>query len=389
MTDKDRDEAVPARHAGESGRRKGRGIGIYCLKLAVAAALISWVLRDTHLGDVRAAASSANIWLLATALAARFFGIYISVTRWKLLLRAQGVLTSARHLYPSFLVGMFFNNFLPTNIGGDTYRSYANWRLGAAKTPAVVVTIVERFLGLLALLLFALLALLFAAPIAEILPINRIWFVAAGAAALLIGSLVVGSGAWAKCAANGLGSPMPRVLRRLVTTLLDTLLRFRGRNHVLVKAFGVSLLVQVNAIIAYYILARAIDIPIGVADFFLIVPIATVVMVIPVSINAIGVRENVFAFLMALYGVALPTALAFAWLAFGLDALQGLVGGVIYAFRRESSSAAEPASTTHPAATKTGPGPADDAGRIAGRTAPSYRPRDLRPALTAEASTRD
>ena len=52
------------------------------------------------------------------------------------------------------------------------------------------------------------------------------------------------------------------------------------------------------------------------------------------SVNAIGIRENVFAFFLGLFGVSLGDALAFAWLAFALVLVQGVAGGVVYAFRR-------------------------------------------------------
>jgi hypothetical protein len=64
------------------------------------------------------------------------------------------------------------------------------------------------------------------------------------------------------------------------------------------------------------------------------VPLALFVMMVPVSINAIGVRENVWAFFFAAFGVAAATGVALAWLDYGLVLLQALVGGVVYAGRR-------------------------------------------------------
>jgi glycosyltransferase 2 family protein len=307
------------------------------VKLVVAGALIWWILRGTSLGDVKATLGSANLWLLAAALGVKCVGVLFSVTRWRLLLGSQGVLASIPRLYRSFLVGMFFNNFLPSNIGGDTYRSYDNWRMGAPRASAVVVIFMDRFLGLVTMLAFASLALLWAAPVAEALPVSQVWPVTFVLCGVALAGWGFGSSSWAKSAARVLGWFLPGRARRLVRELANALLSFRGKKRVLAGALGVSLLVQVATIFAYYVVALALDLPIGVAHFFFIVPVAVVTMMLPISINAIGVRENVFAFLLALYGVALPTAVAFAWLAFSLDALQGLAGGVIYASRGETS----------------------------------------------------
>jgi hypothetical protein len=57
-------------------------------------------------------------------------------------------------------------------------------------------------------------------------------------------------------------------------------------------------------------------------------------MMVPVSINGIGVRENLFVFFLASFGVAEATGLAFAWLDYGLLLLQALAGGLVYAAGR-------------------------------------------------------
>ena len=89
--------------------------------------------------------------------------------------------------------------------------------------------------------------------------------------------------------------------------------------------------VVVNA----WVLAKALHVNLGLAPFFLIVPLAVFLMMVPVSINGIGVRENLFVFFLASFGVAEATGLAFAWLDYGLVLLQALVGGIVYAAGRE------------------------------------------------------
>ena len=84
----------------------------------------------------------------------------------------------------------------------------------------------------------------------------------------------------------------------------------------------------------YYIIANVLDFPIPLSAFFWIVPLALFIMMVPVSINAIGLRESAFVFFFATFGVAKPEAVAFAWLAYGMVVLQGLLGGIVYVLRK-------------------------------------------------------
>jgi hypothetical protein len=102
----------------------------------------------------------------------------------------------------------------------------------------------------------------------------------------------------------------------------------------LVKALVLSMLLQVNVIIHYYLIALALGLSLPFYSFFLIIPLATVIMMVPISVNAIGIRENVFAFFFAPFGILVPQAVAFAWLAYGMVLIQGVLGGIVYGLRR-------------------------------------------------------
>jgi hypothetical protein len=76
------------------------------------------------------------------------------------------------------------------------------------------------------------------------------------------------------------------------------------------------------------------DLPVPTVAFLLIVPLATFVMMIPVTINGIGLRENVLALFLAVYGVGNSEAVAFAWLLYRGGLIQGVLGVVVYVMRR-------------------------------------------------------
>jgi glycosyltransferase 2 family protein len=274
------------------------------LRLAVSAALIAWVLARTPFHEVAAAFRSADPrWVLA-ALALVPLGCLASVRRWRLLIRAQGGDAPLPFLVRSFLVGVFFNNFLPSTIGGDTVRVLDTARTGMGRAKAVAIVFVDRFVGLLALMLFAVLGVLG-------MPSLYTWVFGGAAVLALVAILLV---------------VLPRII--------ESRFALRWPGSVLARAFGWSLVLQTLVVLNAWFLARALHVPIPLASFFLIVPLALFVMMLPVSINAIGVRENVWAFFFAAFGVSAATGVALAWLDYGLVLLQALVGGLVYAGRR-------------------------------------------------------
>jgi hypothetical protein len=273
------------------------------LRLAVSAALVAWILRRTPFQEVGAAFRSADLRFVLPALGLQLLDTLVSVRRWRLLIRAQGGEAPFAGLVRAYFVGIFFNNLLPSTIGGDTVRVIHTARSGVGRAKALAVIFVDRFLGLLALLLFA-----------------------------IVGALASGRLGWMMAGAAVLG---------LAAGLLFLHRKLRWQWDVLARASGWSLLLQTSVVLGGWCLARALHVPIPLPRFFLIVPLALIVMMLPVSINAIGVRENVWAFFFAAFGVPAALGVAVAWLSYGLVLLQALIGGAVYASGRLPSSRVE------------------------------------------------
>ncbi len=104
-------------------------------------------------------------WLVLALAAYAVARRSIAVWRWNRLLRAQHIEVDAKALTESIWVSMFFNNFLPSNIGGDVVRIADTAAAAGSKTLATTVVLVDRALGLTALVLVAALGA-FAASLA-------------------------------------------------------------------------------------------------------------------------------------------------------------------------------------------------------------------------------
>lgn len=307
------------------------------LRLAVSAGLVAWILARAPFREVAAAFRSADLRFVLLAILINPIAYYTSVARWRVLIRAQGGEARFSDLLRSFLVGVFFNNLLPSTIGGDAVRVMETARSGVGRAKAVAIVFVDRFVGLILLMLFALAGVLVASRLTSRNPSLYAW-VLGGALAMAVASalLFLPSRRSARLLA-WLGGRLPARLQPLFAKAMGALLAFQGQGRVLGSAFAWSLALQTTVVLNGYFLSRALHVPIPLSYFFLIVPLALFVMMVPVSINAIGVRENVWAFFFASFGVSAASGVAVAWLDYGLVLLQALVGGAVYAWGKRSS----------------------------------------------------
>ena len=304
------------------------------LKGVVSCGLMYWVLQGTNLKEILASIQEANILLVVGAFSLSFVGYFISVSRWKVLLQAQGVSATVFFLVKSFMVSIFFNNFLPSTVGGDVIRAYDSYRLGVSKAQAATVVFVDRFLGLLALLSLALLGVLIAPQVMANSPTLDLWiFGAIFLVGLIVWTIFFSSGGHLRVMDKVL-SFCPVLVQRIIQKIIEGFHCFQGRRDTLGQALGLSFLLQINVVLQYFMIAQALNFPVELGAFFLVVPVSLVMMLLPVSINGIGIREGIFVLLFSPLGVGQAQILALAWIAYGFLLTQGLLGGIVYALRK-------------------------------------------------------
>jgi uncharacterized protein (TIRG00374 family) len=303
-------------------------------KLAFSASVITWILQKTDLATIWIAIKGANLGLVIVAFLMFYLGYLIIARRQQSLLEAQNILVSIPFLLQSFAIGMFFSNLLPSTIGGDASRMYDVWRVGGSKSKAVSVILIDRFFGMFALVTFGFTASIFSSTMRDAVPGLTLYL---GAILLAMGMvlwMVFGSGAKFVDWLLGLHLGPFGFIQRIASKIIDGFKLFRGKGWLLLKAIGWSLLLQLNVIVHFIIMTKALGIEVPITDMFVIIPVATILMLIPISINGIGLRDAIFVFMFGVYGVATESAVAFAWIALAMVIVQGVVGGVVFMLRR-------------------------------------------------------
>lgn len=323
--------------------RQGWKTALVALKIVVSAALLAVLFSRADTGTMLEQFKRMNLRWTAAALATYGAMLVVSAWRWQLLLKIQQVSVGFGRLTQSFLVATFFNNFLPSNIGGDVVRVADTAPAAGSKTLATTIVLLDRVIGLVALLALAALASALAFYLG--VRLQGMQYVWAGlivlAAAILIvlrnPTTVVGM-------IERVGAGRSEGIRRRLQHLSDATHRFAAEPRRLWPAFGGALAVQVLLIVFYVFASWSLSVPLPWLAASIIVPVSFVVQMVPVSVNGFGVREAVFAFFFTSLGLDVSAALTLSLGSAALVMLFSLSGGAVFLLRsRGVLPAAEPA----------------------------------------------
>jgi hypothetical protein len=303
------------------------------LKAVVSTGLLYLLLGRTDLVRLWSHVRGASPAWLAAGLALYFLMILLSVWRWRILLEAQHIDVPRGRLLNSYLVAPFFNNFLPSNIGGDVIRVRDTARQAGSKTLATTIVLMDRGLGLLALLTIAALGATVAGRAGGHPPAlaSMLWLALAGG-----------------LAASAFAVLMPGVVARLLSPLrlihqewvgerigrlTGALTKFRNAPVALGTCLAGAVVVQAMLVGFYAAVVHSMHIPISAWHLAVIVPVSFVVQMAPVSLNGFGVREATFTYYFSRIGLPIESALVVSFMGAGLIILFSLSGAVAYLLR--------------------------------------------------------
>lgn len=294
-------------------------------KFLVSSGLLYIVVSKAGLGKVISTLSRINILFFLLAVFIYIFSVYISAIRWRLLL--PGGAETGR-LFSLYLIGSFFNNFLPGTIGGDALKAYylsielknnpqPEDPLHNAPHPAPVVAIasvfMDRYIGFTALMSVGLIASVFGLRYLRGSYIE--WVLPSIVMLFIIGSFLV------------FGLRIGRKIR-LLSGLYEYFKLYTKQKAVIAKAFSISVFIQILGAFAVYILCIGLKIHVPMVLLFIFIPITSAITTIPISISGVGLREASFVLLFGFMGLSpiQATTISFAWfLSMTIGSLAGLI----------------------------------------------------------------
>jgi len=303
------------------------------LKLLVTVALLGGLAWRTNWEQVGQAFRELHLNLWLAALGMYLTAQVLSAVRWRVMARPLGFKQPMGHFIGYYFIGMFFNQVLPTSVGGDVVRAwYLDDRPGR-RLPAFVSVFVDRFSGLLVLLGLACVAVV-VCPLE--LPSWVPWSVwgTVGCAALGLAAVVVKcrmqSGNAAETGEDGEKPSLVAVLNSALAMLSSAYL---SRPWLLLGSTVLSVGVQIANVVMIWLIGLALGAPVPGVYYWIMVPMVSLWAVVLPSINGMGVREGgVALFLVDPLGISQSTALTIAILWFAVVSAANLCGGIVYLF---------------------------------------------------------
>ena len=307
------------------------------IQLGVTVALLIWVYRDPKkLADMRQAITHARWeWLLAGIVA--YFVVEIAAAfRWQILLKVQGINLGLSRLSGLFLIGMFYNQFLPGGTGGDIIKSYLLWKETDRKAGGLLAVVFDRFIGLVALVAITvtLVSLRFDL-LAQTHETRRyLWILL-----VLLGVSIASLAASFVISGFNLFHLLPHKFPGR-----EKLIEIAAAYHLYARhwvatslAFAASLVAHLATFTTFLCAAFALRADVAITNFFAVMPIERTISALPISFAGVGLREKVLqTMLHQVCGVNEGVAVLIGSLSFLIMVVCCLPGGVVYFFYKPS-----------------------------------------------------
>jgi len=303
----------------------------FLLKAVVSLGILSFLLSRIDMAQLLRVLSSVQLSYLIIALLGYFLGQILCSVRWALLARSLGFKNPLKDFAVFYFIGMFFNLFAPSTIGGDVGRVFYLARDGDRRVErewtgptlsALVSVVADRFIGLAVLVWIGAAALALFSNYALPSPVRAITF------ALAAGSLL----AWLLLPLfNRLAErwDLPKgknLLQGLVATSRD--------HRIIAQTIVLSLTAHSIQAWLHILLGLALGVEIPWSYILILYPLVGVFSALPISLNGIGLREGGYLFLLRQIGVSPEKAIAFSFLWLIIVAIDSLIGGLVFILKK-------------------------------------------------------
>jgi uncharacterized protein (TIRG00374 family) len=276
--------------------------------------------------------SNARWGLILLSIGIAFAIHLINVARWRYLLQQWPIGYGRLLMYYS--AGLFSNNFLPTGIGGDGVR-FALLQRDLPMSRAVFSVGLDRAISLLALSALLVPGLWFGLPPQfhlqgweALVASDR----SSGVSVAVL--LIVIIGGSAGLLASRRIPPLRRAIDRLLVSFGDSVRRLCGTSstwrRLLVGSYTISVISHICLIATHWLLFQALRLDVSPGAAIWLVLIASVSLLLPITVNGLGLQESIYVVVLGYYGASAPAALGVGLLIRMVMLVCSLLGGVLF-----------------------------------------------------------
>lgn len=292
----------------------------FILKLTISTGALFLIFSRTDIAQTVSILKDTSIFYFLAAVVLYISSQLASSFRWKLLLPER---FTVRKLFSLYMIGAFFNTFLPGLVGGDVVKAYYLNKDAKKASLTLASVFMDRYMGYLSLMLIGITAFPFVSGYFGGSPIR--WVLPTMFAAFITGSVLFFH--------LKIGKRF-----RVASEFYEYFSLLWSRKEIIAKTLLVSLLIQFLNFSKVIVLAIGIGAEVPLLIFFVFLPIVITIAALPVSISGLGLREGSLIMLLGLIGIGpeLATSISLAWFfSIFVGSLPGLIAYILHKSRQD------------------------------------------------------
>lgn len=313
----------------------------YALNVVISLCILVFIFTRVPFEQIVEIVRQSRPDLFLLAFVAGVFSLLISAWRWQILLRYLEYRYDLKTLSKLSFMAFFYNNFLPGGVAGEVARVAMlpedknltmDRQTHLTRITATVVT--DRVVGMIGIMLLAFFGFLFSRHLLAnskiMLLFGLLTFGILSVFAVLFSRRIQ---LWVKTVFAyplRILSPVQNIFRDVT----ESLFVYRDNYTVFIKVIPLSIAANFWVVVYFFLLARAIEIPIGFFRLLVFVPFIEFISTIPISLSGVGIREAMTILLFASEGFTAAQAIAVSLLTFVILLMLGAVGGILFLFRQ-------------------------------------------------------
>ncbi|MBX7169322.1 MAG: flippase-like domain-containing protein [Pirellulales bacterium] len=304
---------------------------ISSLKILVSAGLLYLALRKVDFHEFASRFTVASLGWIGLAIAVTFLQIFIGVLRWREISAECGAPLRLAQATRYNVIGTFFNQTLPSSIGGDAVRLWLVARTGVGWRAATYSIFVDRAVGLIALAIVIVASLPWSYRLISD-PNGRtaLLFVDFAALAGGLGFLLFGRLRW-----PWLKNWWATHHLHACAVIANRVIFSRDRGP---KVAALSFLVHILTVVIAWCVVRSIAAPVLFEQVFQLVPPVMLITMVPISIAGWGVREASMGLAFGYAGLVANEGVNVSLLFGAVSFLVGAIGGLVWIFSAEKAA---------------------------------------------------
>jgi len=308
----------------------------YVLNVVLSLLLIALIIHFTGIDKIAITIAAMSISLFLVAVIIENVGVLVSAKKWHMLLAMKGVQIPFITAWKYYYIGTFFNAFFPTTVGGDVIKAYGLSQHLSKKEEAFSSAIMDRITGLAAVLIIGSVALIIGWQVIPQVALVLALIILLLPLALIILIFTTDAVGW--LLRWSLFTKFGR-LTAFAEQIYLSLREYRLSGRLLLPVVVLSLVYHGILVVNNYVLSQALGLDIPIYYFFIFIPIAEILVFLPVTIQGFGVREGTYVTLFSSIGVGAAQAFSLGFSNQLVKLIGNIIGGVVYAFsgRRDKS----------------------------------------------------